>query len=84
VWDAPTHASFMERVLVYARSFTTPGRAALAVGRIKRAAQSGADMALEHGLALERELQAELFASDDAREGISAYVEKRTPSFSGK
>jgi hypothetical protein len=41
-------------------------------------------MALEQGLALERELQAELFASEDAREGLSAYVGKRPPSFKGR
>ena len=34
-------------------------------------------------LALERELQQQLFASDDAREGLNAYVEKRKPDFSG-
>ena len=49
--------------------FAPPERAPLAVGRIKRAVQTGIEMALEQGLALERELQAELFASDDAREG---------------
>jgi enoyl-CoA hydratase/carnithine racemase len=38
---------------------------------------------LEQGLALERELQAELFASDDAREGIAAYTEKRKAGFTG-
>jgi enoyl-CoA hydratase/carnithine racemase len=84
VWETATHAAFMERVLAYAKRFTAPGRAPLAVGRIKRAVQSGTEMSLEQGLALERELQAELFASDDAREGLAAYLEKRPPSFQGK
>lgn len=84
VWEAETHSEFMGAVLAYARRFTTPERAALAVGRIKRAVQSGIEMALEQGLALERELQAELFASADAREGIAAYVEKRTAVFKGR
>jgi enoyl-CoA hydratase/carnithine racemase len=84
VWETESHGAFMQRVMEYAKGFTTPGRAALAVGRIKRAVQSGVEMALEQGLAFERELQAELFASEDAREGISAYVEKRAPSFRGK
>ncbi len=84
VWETPTHAAFMERALSYAARFTTPGKASLAVGRIKRAVQSGGEMALEQGLALERELQAELFASDDAREGLAAYVEKRPPVFKGR
>ena len=84
VWDAPTHRDFMDAVTTYARRFTPPSRASLAVGRIKRAVQSGSEMGLEQGLALERELQAELFASDDAREGLAAYVEKRAPSFQGK
>jgi enoyl-CoA hydratase/carnithine racemase len=84
VWETPTHGEFMERVLSYASRFTTPAKASLAVGRIKRAVQSGAEMALEQGLALERELQAELFASEDAREGLAAYVEKRAPAFKGR
>jgi len=84
VWEAETHAEFMGAVLAYARRFTTPERASLAVGRIKRAVQSGMEMALGEGLAFERELQAELFASDDAREGLAAYVEKRDPAFKGR
>ncbi len=55
----------------------SPERASLAVGRIKRAVQTGFEVGLEQGLALERELQAELFASEDAREGLAAYMEKR-------
>ncbi|NRA94969.1 MAG: enoyl-CoA hydratase/isomerase family protein [Planctomycetes bacterium] len=67
----------------YARGFCPPGKAAMAVGLIKRSVQTGAEVPLESGLALERELQARLFASDDAGEGIGAYIEKRKPGFSG-
>ena len=56
----------------------------MAVGLIKRAVQSGTEMALSDGLALERELQQRLFTSDDAREGIGAYMAKRPPNFTGK
>ncbi|MBA3320324.1 MAG: enoyl-CoA hydratase/isomerase family protein [Pyrinomonadaceae bacterium] len=81
---ADTHAAFMEQVLNYARQFTLPGKAARAVGLIKRAVQTGAEMPFESGLALERELQQQLFQSADAREGIDAYNEKRKPQFTGK
>lgn len=81
VWEAETHKDFMAKVMSYARTFTPPGRASLAVGRIKRAVQAAGEVALEQGLAIERELQAELFASEDAREGLAAYTEKRPPSF---
>src|SRR5918997_1031953 len=84
VFEADSAAPFMEQVMAYARRFTAPGRAALAVGRIKRSVQSGAEIPFEYGLALERELQQQLFQSEDAREGLSAYVEKRKPIFKGK
>ena len=84
VWEAETHKEFMAKVLEHARKFTPPARASLAVGRIKRAVQSAEEMSLEQGLALERELQAELFSSEDAREGLAAYTEKRAPSFRAK
>ena len=84
VIEASDEAAFLADVLAFARSFCPPERAALAVGRIKRAVQSGAEIPLEQGLALERELQAELFASADAKEGIGAYVAKRKPVFQGR
>jgi len=71
-------------VLAYARNFCPPGKAAHAVGLIKRAVHGGMGLALESGLALERELQQQLFLSEDAREGLAAYVEKRKPAFRGR
>lgn len=84
VFEAETGAAFMEQALAYARRFTTPDRASLAAGRIKRSVQAGAEIPFEYGLALERELQQQLFQSEDAKEGLSAYVEKRKPQFKGK
>ena len=77
-------ADFMKQILDYARQFTTPHKASRAVGRIKRAVQTGAEIPFESALALERELQQQLFQSDDAKEGLDAYVNKRKASFSGK
>jgi enoyl-CoA hydratase/carnithine racemase len=75
---------FWESVLLYARQFTLPNKAAMAVGHIKRSVQSGLEVPFEYGLALERELQSLLFKSTDAKEGLAAYVEKRQPNFKGK
>jgi len=74
---------FMDQVHTYAQQFCPPNRASKAVGRIKRAVQSGAEVPFESGLTLERELQQQLFQSDDAKEGLAAFVEKRAPKFSG-
>ena len=40
-------------------------------------------MSFSDALALERELQQQLFESEDAQEGLRAYTEKRTPRFKG-
>jgi enoyl-CoA hydratase/carnithine racemase len=84
VIESESRDEFVDQVLDYARQFTRPGKASLAVGNIKRACQSGGQLPLEQGLALERELQAHLFNSEDAREGLNAYVEKRRAEFAGK
>lgn len=84
VYDAETGAQFMEQVMSYARQFTTPHKASRAVGRIKRAVQTGSEIPFESALALERELQQQLFQSEDAKEGLDAYVNKRKAAFTGK
>jgi len=76
--------SFWPEVLTYAEQFVPPNKAAKAVGHIKRAVQSGCEVPFSEGLAIERELQQLLFQSDDAKEGLSAYVGKKQPRFSGK
>jgi len=84
IFDAETGREFMRQVQEYAAQFTTPNKAAGAVGRIKRSVQTGAEIPFEAGLALERELQQQLFQSEDAKEGLDAYVNKRKPEFKGK
>lgn len=81
--EATDDADFLEQIMVYANRFTTPEKAALSVGYIKRAVQSGLEVPLEQGLALERELQASLFSTNDAKEGIAAFVGKRKAHFKG-
>jgi len=75
---------YWDKVMEYARSFCPPNKSARAVGRLKRSVQSGSEIAFSEALALERELQQLCFQSEDAKEGISAYVEKRTPSFKSR
>jgi enoyl-CoA hydratase/carnithine racemase len=77
-------ATFWADVVKYAQQFVPPAKAAKAVGMIKRSVQSGAEVPFESGLAIERELQQQLFQSDDAKEGLAAYIEKRTPNFKGR
>lgn len=84
VIEASSRDDFMAKVLAYAEKFTTPDKATKAVGLIKRSVQTGAELPFELALALERELQAQLFASEDAKEGIAAYVEKRPARFKGR
>ncbi len=84
IHDIYAKDSFWQDVLNYARQFCPPNKASRAVGRIKRSVVSGSEIPFAEALALERELQQLLFTSEDAKEGIAAYVEKRQASFKGK
>lgn len=76
--------TFWDDVLTYAKQFCPPNKASRAVGRIKRAVVTGSEIGSGEALALERELQQLLFTSEDAKEGLAAYVEKRVANFKGK
>jgi enoyl-CoA hydratase/carnithine racemase len=55
----------------------------VAYGEAKRALHEGLRLPLDEGLALEREAFARCFETVDAREGIEAFIEKRTADFKG-
>jgi len=76
--------NYWEQVMNYARSFCPPNKASKTVGRIKRSVQSGSEVALSEALAIERELQQLCFQSEDAKEGLAAYAEKRPGHFAGR
>ena len=74
--------TFAADVHQYAKNLAQgPSRA---VSLIKRSVVEGIEEPLLSGLALERELQNQLFVTEDAKEGISAFIEKRKPSFKGR
>jgi enoyl-CoA hydratase/carnithine racemase len=56
----------------------------IAIGLIKKCLNEGVDGDLLKGLELEREALVLALQSEDAREGIKAYLEKRQPKFEGK
>jgi enoyl-CoA hydratase len=56
----------------------------LAIANAKRAIEYGADSDLRSATELERQAFAMLFGSEDQREGMKAFLEKRPPVFKGK
>jgi enoyl-CoA hydratase/carnithine racemase len=75
-------AELVEKAVERARAYATGPT--FAIGRIKRATVQGFGMRLDEGLTLERQLLIELFKSEDAKEGVTAFVEKRKPTYKGK
>ena len=75
-------AQLLDKALERLRAYTSGPT--FAIGRIKKAVVLGAGMRLDEGLKLERQLLIELFKSEDAKEGVTAFVEKRKPTYKGK
>jgi enoyl-CoA hydratase len=75
-------AALMPRVRAVADAIAA--RAPLAVAAAKRAAREGVELPLAPAIELERELFSSLFGTDDQREGMRAFVEKRAATWSGK
>ncbi len=71
-----------EEAMAFARQIASG--ATIAIGHIKRCVHEGLDSPLADGLKLERDLIGELFDTEDAKEGISAFAEKRKAEFTGK
>ena len=56
----------------------------LAIMQIKEVVIAGADASLDAGLMLERKAFELLFSSEDQKEGMNAFIEKRKPIFKGR
>ena len=69
----------LDTALAWARKLSE--QAPIAIEQIKRVSAAGD---LDDGLDAERQAFLTAFTSEDAREGIAAFVEKRTPRFEGK
>jgi enoyl-CoA hydratase len=72
----------MEHVLGVARKIA--GKGAVCVAQAKRAVLASADTDLKTGNELERQAFAVLFGTEDAREGMKAFLEKRPARFQGR
>jgi enoyl-CoA hydratase/carnithine racemase len=75
-------AELQQRALERARSYADGP--SYAVGQIKLAAVQGFGKSLDEGLRIERDGLIRLFKSEDAREGVTAFVEKRKPVYKGR
>lgn len=72
----------MDKVVEYAERLAAgPARAS---GLIKLAVKEGTEVGIESGMFMERELQNRLFRTEDAQEGLQAWLDKRTPEFNGR
>jgi enoyl-CoA hydratase len=59
-------------------------KAPLAIRAAKQAINASCHLPIEEGIKLENELWADLFATEDKNEGVTAFLEKRKPVFKGK
>ena len=63
---------------------TIAEKSSYAVERAKKCVKAVARMSLEEGLKYEQDMFIECFKSEDGKEGIAAFIEKRKANFNGK
>jgi enoyl-CoA hydratase len=80
--DVAPDAEVETRAIAMARQIA--GYSPLALEQIKECVNRGADAALDTALALETRANQMLFASQDQKEGMAAFIEKRPPRFTGR
>ena len=80
--DVVPPGELLDRATERAKSYATGPT--FAIGRIKLATVQGFGLRLDEGLKRERQLLVELFKSEDAKEGVTAFVEKRKPNYKGR
>ena len=75
-----------EALLTEARALAhkIAGRAPLAVAKAKQAVRATQELPLSRGNVVEQELFAELFQTQDQKEGMAAFLSKRPPTYTGK
>jgi len=76
------HERLMERAKEIAGKILE--KSPLAVKIAKKALNASMNMPLREGLKYEASLFAMLFSSEDAKEGMRAFLEKRKPEFRGR
>ena len=82
IWKAVDDARLMDEAQAIARILADgPTKA---YGLIKKALHASAGNSLDAQLDLERDLQREAGLSEDYREGVAAFMQKRKPVFKGK
>ncbi|MEM9418023.1 MAG: enoyl-CoA hydratase-related protein [Planctomycetota bacterium] len=74
--------SFAEQVEAYVQALAAGPT--LAIAAIKRAVRQGWQQSLEEGLAVEAACGESIYDTEDAKEGFQAFLDKRSPQFTGR
>lgn len=82
IWKCIDDEALKDEALAMAKQLATQPTKGLAL--IKRAIRSSWDNSFDEQLDLERDLQTLAGRTDDYREGVAAFMEKRQPNFTGK
>ena len=80
--EVTAHENLLPRCREIARAIAAKGP--VAVSYCKAAVNLGSESTLSHGLSHEAELFAQTFATEDQKEGMNAFIEKRSVRFQGK